>query len=360
MASVSMPVKKDPLDQVAKGLQIAQSMFGIYSDYRGIKNMNAAEEAAAAAKDDQANKVISEPEKAALLSKNFELTDNPGDAQLAFNQREKDGTLKPVFFRKLLDSKETKIAIPKTENYEDKAGNKRQGIIDTATGRIKMSPDDPIVAYAPKEKPEKAPMPDLDKNRSQANTLRSEYNSQSAVNNQRLTAFKIVESTGTNPAPTASSDMSLVYSYMRLLDPGSMVKEGEYAMAENARGVPESIRNQYNKLIDGERLTPEQRKNMVAEGRNIAKTTYAMQREIDDRYSNLAKTYGIDENMVIDKKWQNLGQKFEEQDKQMASAAPKLGGPGLDPNIKKYADQHGLDYQRAAAILAGRGYKPNG
>jgi hypothetical protein len=147
---------------------------------------------------------------------------------------------------------------------------------------------------------------------------------------------------------------------MRLLDPGSMVKEGEYAMAENARGVPESIRNQYNKLIDGERLTPEQRKNMVAEGRNIAKTTYGMQKEVDERYSSLAGTYGIDPNMVIDKKWQTLGQKFEDQDKQTSQATPKLGGPGVDPKIQQYAEQNGLDYARAESILRQRGYNPNG
>ena len=121
MASVSMPVKKDPLDQVAKGLQIAQSMFGIYSDYRGIKNMNAAEDAAAAAKEDQANKVIDEKEKAALITKGgLELTDNPEDAQLAFTQKTKDGGLAPVYFK--LPKEQTKVAAPRYQTVTTNEG----------------------------------------------------------------------------------------------------------------------------------------------------------------------------------------------------------------------------------------------
>lgn len=99
MASVNMPVKKDPMDQLAKGLQIAQSMFGIYSDYRGIKKMNAAEEDATAAKEDQANAVISEPEKAGLIAKGFQITPEKEGSSLAFNQKGKDGALTPVYFK---------------------------------------------------------------------------------------------------------------------------------------------------------------------------------------------------------------------------------------------------------------------
>jgi hypothetical protein len=112
MASVNMPVKKDPMDQLAKGLQIAQSMFGIYSDYRGIKNMNAAEDAATAAKEDQANQVIDEKDKAALITKGgLELTSDPKEAQLAFNQKNKDGGLTPVYFK--LPKEQAKTAAPR-------------------------------------------------------------------------------------------------------------------------------------------------------------------------------------------------------------------------------------------------------
>lgn len=58
---------------------------------------------------------------------------------------------------------------------------------------------------------------------------------------------------------TAPGDMSKIFGYMKILDPGSTVREGEYASAENARGIPDAIRAQYNKVIEGTRLTADQR-----------------------------------------------------------------------------------------------------
>jgi len=53
--------------------------------------------------------------------------------------------------------------------------------------------------------------------------------------------------------------MSKIFGYMKILDPGSTVREGEYASAENARGIPDAIRAQYNKVVEGTRLTADQR-----------------------------------------------------------------------------------------------------
>lgn len=55
-----------------------------------------------------------------------------------------------------------------------------------------------------------------------------------------------------------AGQMALIFSFMKSLDPSSTVREGEYANAENTRGVPDTIRNWYNKIIDGTFLTPQQ------------------------------------------------------------------------------------------------------
>lgn len=60
-------------------------------------------------------------------------------------------------------------------------------------------------------------------------------------------------------SPTAAGDLSLVFSFMKMLDPGSVVREGEQALARNAAGVPERIRTTYNNLLAGESLAPAQR-----------------------------------------------------------------------------------------------------
>jgi len=59
---------------------------------------------------------------------------------------------------------------------------------------------------------------------------------------------------------TAAGDVSLIFAYMKLLDPQSVVREGEQATAQNTTSVPGQIRNLYNRAITGQRLNEDQRK----------------------------------------------------------------------------------------------------
>ena len=53
-------------------------------------------------------------------------------------------------------------------------------------------------------------------------------------------------------ADTGAGDISFVYQFMKMLDPNSVVREGEFATAETAGGVPEFIWKNYNNLTRGE------------------------------------------------------------------------------------------------------------
>ncbi|NBR91439.1 MAG: hypothetical protein EBS68_16330, partial [Rhodobacteraceae bacterium] len=83
---------------------------------------------------------------------------------------------------------------------------------------------------------------------------------------------------------TAMGDLGLIFSYMKALDPGSVVREGEQATAQNAAGVPEQIRNAYNRLASGQRLSPEQRADMT----NTALNIYGARSQ---SYNTFANTY---------------------------------------------------------------------
>jgi len=85
--------------------------------------------------------------------------------------------------------------------------------------------------------------------------LRTSFLGQATPHIQISQAYRKIES-----APdTAAGDMSKIFGFMKILDPSSTVREGEYASAENARGVPDTVKAQYNKVISGQRLTPAQR-----------------------------------------------------------------------------------------------------
>ncbi|MHC4648103.1 MAG: hypothetical protein ACYTBJ_21800 [Planctomycetota bacterium] len=62
---------------------------------------------------------------------------------------------------------------------------------------------------------------------------------------------------------TAASDLALIFNFMKMLDPGSSVREGEFATAQNATGVEGRVISLYNNLLKGTRLNTEQRADFL-------------------------------------------------------------------------------------------------
>lgn len=92
--------------------------------------------------------------------------------------------------------------------------------------------------------------------------------------------------------PSAASDLSAIFAYMKMLDPGSTVREGEFANAQNATGVGGKIINAYNKVLSGERLSPEQRADFLAQARGLYEVEKKRYDEQVSRYRDLAKKRG--------------------------------------------------------------------
>lgn len=121
--------------------------------------------------------------------------------------------------------------------------------------------------------------------------------------------------------PSAAGDISMVFSYMKMLDPGSVVREGEYANAQNAAGVPTRIVNAYNRMIDGTRLSDEQRTDFTNQARNLfeaQKQRYDKQKEF---YTGIANASGINPQYVISDPFD-----FEQNPQGLASFQAPQGG----------------------------------
>jgi hypothetical protein len=98
---------------------------------------------------------------------------------------------------------------------------------------------------------------------------------------------------------SGAGDIAVVYSYMKMLDPTSVVREGEYATAENTGGIPEKITNVYNKIISGQRLTPEQRRQFLESGEVIAKDKVERFSKTRSQFENIAKSSGADPGRIM-------------------------------------------------------------
>lgn len=85
--------------------------------------------------------------------------------------------------------------------------------------------------------------------------------------------------------------ISMVYKFMKSLDPTSVVREGEFASAANAGGVPDRVWNYYNKLLKGEILPDSVIGEFVTTSKQLANTAVdSAEVEVND-YLN---TFGDD------------------------------------------------------------------
>ena len=99
--------------------------------------------------------------------------------------------------------------------------------------------------------------------------------------------------------PSAAGDLALIFNYMKVLDPGSTVREGEFATAQNSASIPNRLRAQYNQVIAGERLAPEQRDDFVSRASALYAQQESFYQGLQERYGGLAEQYGLDPARVI-------------------------------------------------------------
>lgn len=100
-------------------------------------------------------------------------------------------------------------------------------------------------------------------------------------------------------APSAAGDLSLIFSYMKLVDPGSTVREGEQASAANAAGVPDRLRALYNRVMTGERLAPAQRGDFINTSGDLYQGWLDKQKQTDDSFRGIANRSRVNPENVI-------------------------------------------------------------
>jgi hypothetical protein len=90
-------------------------------------------------------------------------------------------------------------------------------------------------------------------------------------------------------------DISMVFTFMKSLDPNSVVRESEFEVAAKAGGLPERFVNEYNKLKDGSFLTDEMRQNFLSAARQAA-NSYVQSANIERaKYVEQGRLFGLPE-----------------------------------------------------------------
>jgi hypothetical protein len=143
---------------------------------------------------------------------------------------------------------------------------------------------------------------------------------------------------------TPIANIGSVFSLMKILDPGSTVREGEAASVQNAAGVPDRFRNAYNQLLSGQGLSETQRKDMA----DVARSIYNQRLT---GYNDLATTY---RGLMAD-----LGADPDKQGITLETPLEMAGAAGDRATQLQDAFNKGASLQELNALASTLGISPN-
>jgi len=98
--------------------------------------------------------------------------------------------------------------------------------------------------------------------------------------------------------PSAANDLAAATKFMKLLDPGSVVRESELGMAMAATGQIDRMSNYLNQLQTGEKLTPSQRKDFAESASQLYGAATNRYNESATEYQQMAKDYELNPERI--------------------------------------------------------------
>ena len=96
-----------------------------------------------------------------------------------------------------------------------------------------------------------------------------------------------------------AGDLAAATKFMKLLDPGSVVRESELYLAMQASGALDRMVNYANLRLSGQKLTPDQRKDFQSLADKLYSTATNTYNQKRNEYAGLAEAYGLDINRAV-------------------------------------------------------------
>jgi len=151
-------------------------------------------------------------------------------------------------------------------------------------------------------------------------------------------AYERIVNSARDPSP--AGDLALIFNFMKVLDPGSVVRESEFETAAQATAwlqnseelginVPQPISSAIRKMASGQRLAPEQRQDFLGRAESLYDGAERGFMNLKTQYEGKAKAYNLDpERSLAD---------FRRVDDPAATIAAPAGG-GV-PDVSQMSDE---------------------
>jgi len=157
------------------------------------------------------------------------------------------------------------------------------------------------------------------RNDKKSDTLRNEYVKKSDKVREGTSHAQNVMQMLSDPtiAKDPTKQVSLIFSFGKMLDPDSVVRESEYSLIANARGLADRLQQIVPTIQTGARLTPAQLRSMAEVAQNLMAGANTRIDDLDNYYIDLAKRRGLNPEDVL-----------PSYRKRQAAPQPAAGGSG--------------------------------
>jgi hypothetical protein len=128
-----------------------------------------------------------------------------------------------------------------------------------------------------------------------ASDLRQEFGKAKAIADTMLDAHQVI----LNAAPTHAGDLASITAFIRMLTKRSIVTEAQSEAAGETDSLLQEAQQQYQKLVGGGRLLPEQRIQLKAETSRIFEEQMTRFQTAVNYYASIAPQYGVQPYLVV-------------------------------------------------------------
>jgi hypothetical protein len=131
-------------------------------------------------------------------------------------------------------------------------------------------------------------------------SLRKDYQKQSEDFQKVRDSYNRINTASQSPTP--AGDMSMLYAYMKMLDPGSVVRESEFRAAATARPLLERLGLSWDavgSVWSGNKMTPNMRKDFQNRASQLYNSEAQQHQKRIDEYTRISRGHGLNPANVI-------------------------------------------------------------
>jgi hypothetical protein len=175
----------------------------------------------------------------------------------------------------------------------------------------------------------------------QEEKIRKEWQGRTKVYGELQNTFNTLQaSAGSANGP---GDIALITGFMKMLDPGSVVRETEFATARDTAGLFTQLENRLQKAQNGQLLSPAQRKEYVALSQKYLDSAQKKAAEERKDLGIVVKNYKLNPQNVF-------GLEAEPAAPTPLPASATVGGKTY-PRPASFTDTQWRDYLKANGVI---------